>query len=133
MTKQRAAERKPLQELSGAVATGVKELKKALVAYDQRCQAQKRASSSAVGKRKKAKTTEPTMFDKALEQGNAIPTFSAQDVDQSSVDIDLDAPVIFKLAGFEELCQDVACFAIDLAVFLWLWYFCLATDLEFRG
>ena len=99
LNKERTNDRKPIQELVNAVKTGINELKKAIVAYDQRVSAKRSSTTSAAAgsKRKKQKTgVEPSFFDKALEQGSSMPFYSS--LEEAKDKLDCNMPAIVRVA-----------------------------------
>lgn len=99
LTKTRAAYRKPLTELVNSVKTGINELKKAIVAFDQRASAKRASTSTAAGRpKKKGKVTpssEPSLFEKGLDKGNEICAYTMEEAKQK---IDMNKPALFRVA-----------------------------------
>ena len=90
IAKQRVSEKKPLSELLQAAATGVKELKKAMTAFDAR----KKQQVDGVKKspKKAGAATASSLWEKGLDLANVVPQFT------SVVDIvDFSLPFVLKL------------------------------------
>ena len=124
LQKERSQLRKPLTELLASVKTGINELKKAIVAYDQRLSTAKRASAggNAGPKRKKAKGSAPSMMEKALEKGIQIPVHSVGSGIKDMA-IDFNQPAILRLDG--EVVKNLLAEAWGCGLFS-LFVFCVA-------
>lgn len=95
LTKNRTSSRKPIQDLVSSVKTGLNELKKAIASFDQRSSHKRNASSSEGNRKKKLKSSSPSLFDKGLEGGMQIPIFST--VEEAKANIDMNIPAILRL------------------------------------
>lgn len=81
MSKDRASQRKPINDLIQAVGVGVKELKKAITAFDGRV---KRREAPQSGTKKRGRQTKApntvSAFDSCMEKSTAIATVEAVDL-----------------------------------------------------
>ena len=81
MTKDRTLQRKPINDLIQAVGVGVKELKKAIAAYDSRL---KRREAPQKDEKKRGRQTKAqntvSAFDSCMEKSTPIATVEAVDL-----------------------------------------------------
>ena len=100
MSKDRALQRKPINDLIQAVGVGVKELKKAIAAYDSRVKRHEapQSSSKKRGRQTKAPST-VSAFDSCMEDSTPIATVDAADLQDHVANsaTALQLPMIIKI------------------------------------
>lgn len=110
VARQRTLSRKPITELVGAVNVGIKELKKALTALEQR-NAKRLAPSTAAGpgrKRSKTAAVHPSAFEAGLDKGNTFNSIASDALSALSSDqVNLSLPLIVKFTSLAALLSDV--------------------------
>ena len=97
LVKDRVKQRKPITELRAALETGVKELRKAVAAHDQRAASLKSSrKKEKADKSKKSDSKQLPVFEQGMEQS---PEIQQIDIMTGLQDARSDEPFMFRLPG----------------------------------
>ena len=110
VARQRALSRKPITELVGAVNVGIKELKKALTALEQRNAKRNLPPSIGPGrKRFKNAPVHPSAFEAGLDKGTTFNSIASDTLSALSPDqVNLSLPLIVKFTSLAVLLSDAS-------------------------
>jgi hypothetical protein len=101
-------QRRPITELLGAVNVGVKELKKALTALDQRNAKRSMPNAPTTRKRQKDAVLQQSVFELGLEKGRCFHCVDAASLASQSKSLDLSLPLIVKMNNLDA-CNQAIC------------------------
>ena len=108
MARDRTLQRRPITELLGAVNVGVKELKKALTALDQRNAKRSMPNAPTTRKRQKGAVLQQSVFELGLEKGRCFHCVDAASLASQSKSLDLSVPLIVKMNNLDA-CNQAIC------------------------